>query len=68
MTNLPPVASNDPRSSFELPVTYADVSAAAERLQGQAHLTPAITSTTVNQQTGSEVFFKCENLQRTGSC
>jgi threonine dehydratase len=50
-----------------LPVSYADVAAAAERLAGHAHRTPAMTSRTVNSRTGAEVFFKCENLQRTGA-
>ncbi len=50
-----------------LPVTYADLAIAAQRLAGQAHLTPVMTSRTVNQRTGLEVFFKCENFQRTGS-
>lgn len=50
-----------------LPVTYADLTIAAQRLAGQANLTPVMTSRTVNQRTGLEVFFKCENFQRTGS-
>jgi threo-3-hydroxy-L-aspartate ammonia-lyase len=53
--------------STAMPVTYADVAAAAERLQGQAHFTPVLTSRTVDQQTGHQAFFKCENFQRTGS-
>ena len=48
-------------------VVYADLVAAAKRLQGQAHLTPVLTSQTVNVLTGHQVFFKCENFQRTGS-
>ena len=47
--------------------TFADVQAAAERLQGHAHKTPVITSRTVNEELGAEVFFKCENLQRMGA-
>ena len=50
-----------------IPITYTDIEAAAMRLAGQAHLTPVLTSTTVNERTKSEVFFKCENFQRTGS-
>jgi threonine dehydratase len=50
-----------------LAVSYADVAAAAERLAGHAHRTPAMTSRTVNERTGAEVFFKCENLQRMGA-
>ncbi len=47
--------------------TYRDIEAAAERLLRNAHRTPVLTSTTVNQRTKSQVFFKCENFQRTGS-
>src|SRR5471030_261010 len=47
--------------------TYADVAAAAERIAGRAHKTPVITSRTVNEEFGAEVFFKCENLQRMGA-
>ena len=50
-----------------LAVRYADVAAAAERLAGHAHRTPVLTSHTVNERTGAEVFFKCENLQRIGA-
>ncbi|BAY31341.1 pyridoxal-5'-phosphate-dependent enzyme, beta subunit [Nostoc carneum NIES-2107] len=48
-------------------VTINDVQAAQERLLGIAHLTPVLTSTTVNELTHSQVFFKCENFQRTGA-
>ncbi|HMH17218.1 MAG TPA: threo-3-hydroxy-L-aspartate ammonia-lyase [Burkholderiales bacterium] len=50
-----------------LAVRYADVEAAAQRLEGHAHRTPALTSRTVDERTGAEVFFKCENLQRIGA-
>jgi threo-3-hydroxy-L-aspartate ammonia-lyase len=51
---------------MELP-TYADVVDAAERLRGNAHKTPVLTSRTANERTGAELFFKCENLQRMGA-
>ena len=50
-----------------LPVTYADVEAAAARIAGHAHRTPVLTSRTVNERTGAQVFFKCENFQRIGA-
>ncbi len=50
-----------------LPVTYADVAAAAERIQGAAHRTPVLTSSTANAMTGAQLFFKAENLQRMGA-
>lgn len=48
-------------------VQYNDVVAAAGLLKAQANLTPVVTSRTVERQVGSQVFFKCENFQRTGS-
>ncbi|WP_201192497.1 threo-3-hydroxy-L-aspartate ammonia-lyase [Pseudomonas fluorescens] len=47
--------------------TYQDVVDAAARLEGAANLTPVLTSRTINEELGAEVFFKCENYQRTGS-
>ena len=57
----------DTPSNQSLPVTYADVSAAAAKLEGFAHRTPALTSRTVDERTGARVFFKCENFQRMGA-
>ncbi len=45
-------------------VTYDDVAAAAERLEGVAHRTPVATSSQFDALTGAQAFFKCENLQR----
>ena len=53
-------------NSTSLP-TYADVVAAAARLDGHAHRTPVMQSRTVNEEFGAEVFFKCENFQRMGA-
>jgi threonine dehydratase len=47
--------------------TYDDVVAAAARIAGQAHRTPVLTSRTVNEQLGAELYFKAENLQRMGA-
>jgi len=47
--------------------TFADVKQAAQRLAGVAHRTPVLTSRTCDAQTGAQVFFKPENLQRTGA-
>ncbi len=62
------VDSSDVASdAAHLPVTYADVAAAAARLQGVAHRTPVLTSSTVDDRTQNQVFFKCENFQRAGA-
>ena len=50
-----------------LPVSYADIEAAARRLSGRANRTPVMTSSTVDKLTQARVFFKCENFQRSGS-
>ncbi|ACA94978.1 MULTISPECIES: threo-3-hydroxy-L-aspartate ammonia-lyase [Burkholderia] len=47
--------------------TYDDVAAAAARLEGHAHRTPVMTSRTIDDALGAQVFFKCENLQRMGA-
>ena len=47
--------------------TFDDVVAAHERIRGHAHRTPVMTSRRVNEATGAELFFKCENLQRMGA-
>ncbi len=62
----PPAISPPTRLPTRLP-TYADVAAAAERLEGQAHRTPVQRSAAADALLGAEVFFKCENLQRTGA-
>jgi threo-3-hydroxy-L-aspartate ammonia-lyase len=47
--------------------TYDDVVDAAARIDGVAHRTPVLTSTTANERTGASIFFKCENFQRMGA-
>jgi threonine dehydratase len=47
--------------------TIEDVRSAAERLRGVAHRTPVVTSRTIDEIVGAEVFLKCENLQRAGA-
>jgi threonine dehydratase len=47
--------------------TYADVVAAAARLDGFAHRTPVLRSRFADALLGAEVAFKCENLQRSGA-
>ena len=49
------------------PPNYDDVAAAAHRLKGTAHRTPVLRSSTADERQGAQLFFKCENLQRTGA-
>ena len=48
-------------------VRYADIEAAAARLEGVAHRTPVATSSQFDALAGCEAYFKCENLQRMGA-
>jgi threonine dehydratase len=43
------------------------VELAARQIAGVAHHTPVVTSRAVDERTGAQVFFKCENLQRAGA-
>ena len=47
--------------------TFADIQAAAKRLQGVAHRTPVLTSSFLDNLTGNHLFLKCENFQRAGA-
>ncbi|WUR12157.1 threo-3-hydroxy-L-aspartate ammonia-lyase [[Empedobacter] haloabium] len=53
-------------TELKLP-TYDDVVAAAGRIAGLANRTPVLTSRTADEELGAQVFFKAENLQRTGA-
>jgi threo-3-hydroxy-L-aspartate ammonia-lyase len=68
MNNLNPHRIlNEHDSRQEPPINYDDVASAAERLRGVAHRTPVLTSKQINARVKADVFFKCENFQRTGS-
>jgi threonine dehydratase len=47
--------------------TFDDVLAAHERIAPYIHNTPVLTSSYLNQLSGAELFFKCENLQKVGA-
>ncbi len=47
--------------------TFDDVSEARERIAPYIHKTPVLTSTFMNNLTGAELFFKCENFQKAGA-
>ena len=48
-------------------VSFADIQAAATRLDGVAYRTPVFSSRLFDELAGRQVFFKAEHLQRTGS-
>jgi threonine dehydratase len=47
--------------------TKTDLLKARSWLEGMVHHTPVMTSTTLDELTGAEVFLKCENFQRMGA-
>ncbi|MFW0155461.1 threonine ammonia-lyase [Rothia sp. P6271] len=53
--------------STQLPVQYADIEQAAHLLKPVIERTPVDHSLALSEMIGSEVYFKCENLQRSGS-
>lgn len=44
--------------------TFDDMLAAHERIKPYVHRTPVLTSTFMNDLTGAQLFFKCENFQK----
>ena len=63
--SLAPMASPAPKRS--LPVSLADIRAAAERIHGQIVHTPTLVSRTLSTLTGATVYVKFENLQFTAA-
>jgi len=57
---------SDPAVPLTLP-SYADIKAAAKRLDGAAVRTPLLESPALNDAVGGRVLLKAETLQRTGS-
>lgn len=47
--------------------TFADIEKAHERIRSYIHHTPVMTSKSINEIVGAEMFFKCENLQKVGA-
>ena len=48
-------------------VTYNDIEKAHLRISDHIHNTTILTSDSLNNELGSNLFFKCENFQKTGS-
>ncbi|MGB9134049.1 MAG: threonine/serine dehydratase [Candidatus Bathyarchaeia archaeon] len=46
---------------------FGKVERAYKRIDGMVYRTPVMTSSTLNEVTGSKCFLKCENFQKTGS-
>jgi threonine dehydratase len=50
-----------------MPPNLTDIRRAAERIRPFAHRTPVLTSSSLNQKTGAQVYLKCENFQKVGA-
>ena len=59
--------ADDLSSHAALPVTVADIEAAAVRLSGQIERTPMRSARTLSEITGAKIWVKFENLQFTAS-
>ena len=48
-------------------LTFELINAARERLAGKVSVTPVMSSETLSEQAGAQLYFKCENLQKGGA-
>ena len=48
-------------------VTLKDIEAAHERIRPHVHRTPVFTNSSLNELSGAELYFKCDNFQKAGS-
>ena len=48
-------------------VTLKDIASAHDRIRSYVHRTPVLTNNSLNELTGANLFFKCENFQKAGS-
>src|SRR5260370_17229358 len=58
--------ASKPSSIFQAPA-WVEIQAAHERIASRIHRTPVLRSKTIDALCEAEIFFKCENLQKTGS-
>lgn len=47
--------------------TYPDIEKAHDRIRSYIHHTPVLSSKSINEIVGAELFFKCENFQKVGA-
>jgi threonine dehydratase len=57
----------DKETSSMTKITFSDIQQAHERIKPFIHNTPILTSNQVDQITGAQLFFKCENFQKVGA-
>lgn len=59
--------TNPAQSPNSSEITWKTLNEAHERIRPRIHRTPVLTSTSLDELAGAQLFFKCENLQKTGS-
>jgi len=64
---MPAGPTEPPEPERRLAIGPADVERAAARLAGVAHVTPVLTSSTLDERVGGTVFVKSETFQRMGA-
>jgi len=68
MTDMQPRPGSGTQSAYSgKAISIEDIEAAAERIRGEALLTPLLRHPLLDERTGARVFVKAENLQRSGS-
>jgi threonine dehydratase len=59
--------ANPTGNTCNFPFDWKKIVEAHERIRPRIHHTPVLTSESLDEMAGAELFFKCENLQKTGS-
>lgn len=65
-TKSGPGASSHSDPSFQA-ISFQAIKAAHQRIAPHIHRTPVMTSSSLDEIAGAQLYFKCENLQRSGS-
>jgi threonine dehydratase len=60
-------ARNAPSNPVTSPINWETIVEAHDRIRPRIHRTPVLTSRSLDALAGAQLFFKCENLQKTGS-
>ncbi|MDP9147700.1 MAG: pyridoxal-phosphate dependent enzyme, partial [Acidobacteriota bacterium] len=60
------ITTPNQEETFTAP-TWASIVEAHARIAPRIHRTPVLTSSSLNDLTGANIFFKCDNFQKTGS-
>ena len=65
---MPPLGRGyNKQNQYKLEITKQHIEEAHERIKPFIHKTPVLTSKTLDQISGAEIFFKCENFQKIGA-